>query len=482
MRLRVSDEDSLFARAGRALGWSFVSTAFGRLSTLAIGIALARILGPAEFGTFAVAMVALIALLSFNELGVSLAVVRWPAEPDEIAPTVATISLLSSTVIYVGCFFGAPAFASAMGDPESVPVIRVLALCLLVNGLVATPVAILQRTFRQDRKLIADQVTNWLGALTSITLALTGMGAMSLAIGQLAGAVGGAILFAAFAPRGLRFGFKRRVARDLLKFGLPLAGSSVVLFAVTNADRFLVGALLGPVQLGFYVLAANLSNWPLSVFSQPVRAVAPAALARLQHDPPAMRGAFVSIAGLLAAVTIPVCVVLAGAAEPLIHLLYGDVWAMSATVLPWLGLLAAMRILFELCYDYFVVVGSTRVVLTVQLIWLAVLVPALWWGASHGGVAGAAAAQFVVAVLIVAPLYGYELHRAGISLGAVASRLWLPILGGALVAGVATIASMTLTVSIFAVLVAGVASLTAIALLGYRMRGAVGALRTVESG
>ena len=69
------------AQAGRALVWSLANTAAGRLGTLAIGIVLARLLGPAEFGTYAVAFVALMAMLSFNELGVSLAIVRWQRRP-----------------------------------------------------------------------------------------------------------------------------------------------------------------------------------------------------------------------------------------------------------------------------------------------------------------------------------------------------------------------------------------------------------------
>jgi PST family polysaccharide transporter len=218
-----SDEPALFQKAQRALGWSLASTLLSRLSTLVIGIALARILGPEEFGTFAVALVVLTAVLSFNELGVSLAIVRWPDDPDEIAPTVATLSVLSSLLVYAGCYLGAPAFAHALGDESSIPVIRVLALSVIVSGLVATPVALLQRAFRQERKTVADLVTNWTSALVSIGLAVSGAGAMSLAIGQLSGSLAGAVLFFVFAPRGLRFGFSPAKARALLKFGLPLA-------------------------------------------------------------------------------------------------------------------------------------------------------------------------------------------------------------------------------------------------------------------
>ncbi|HEX6872417.1 MAG TPA: lipopolysaccharide biosynthesis protein, partial [Micromonosporaceae bacterium] len=420
-------DPNLFQKATKALGWSLASTLINRLSTLAIGIALARILGPEAFGTFAIALVALLAVLSFNELGVSLAIVRWPGEPREIAPTVATVSVLSSALIYVGCYLGAPAFARAMGDPSAAGVVRVLALSVLVSGLVATPVALLQRAFRSDRKTVADLVTNWTSALISIGLALAGAGAMSLAVGQLAGSVAGAVLFFTYAPEGLKFGFNRTKARELLRFGLPLAGSSIVVFAVSNVDRIVVGTVLGPTALGFYVLALNLANWPIMLFSQPVRAVAPAAFARLHHDLPAMRSTFLSTAGLLASVTLPACVLLAGAAPALIRFVYGEVWQPAAAALVWLALLGALRIIFELVYDYFVVIANTRVVFTVQVMWLVLLVPAVYLGARSGGLWAAAAAQFAVGLLAVLPVYLYELNRAGISPLPMWSRLAMPV-------------------------------------------------------
>ncbi|WP_045747047.1 lipopolysaccharide biosynthesis protein [Actinoplanes rectilineatus] len=468
---------TLADRAGRALGWSFLSTALARLGTLAIGVALARILGPAQFGTFAVAMVALLAVLSFNELGVSLAIVRWPGEPSAIAGTVATISMLSSAVVYAVCYLGAPAFATLMGDPAATPVVRLLTLCVLVNGVVAVPAALLQRQFRQGRKMIADQVTTWLGAGVSITCALAGQGAMSLAIGQLTGAVAGGILLAAFAPAGLRPGFDRATARDLLRFGLPLAGSSIVVFAVANIDRLIVGAVLGPVPLGFYVLAVNLSNWPVTMFSQPVRQVAPAALARLQHDPPAMRGTFLTTAGLLTAITFPACALLAVAATPVITLVYGSTWAPAAAVLPWLALLGALRIIFELIYDYFVVLANTRVVFAVQVAWLLLLAPAVYLGARWGGSPGAAAAQLAVALVAILPLYLHELRRTTIAPAAFLSRLALPTAVTA-VAAAASFAAVTY-LPVPAAALAGVAVIGAatLAVLLHRSRHSLKTLR-----
>jgi PST family polysaccharide transporter len=481
MKSEVDEPGSLFHKASRALGWSFASTAASRLSTLAIGIVMARILGPHQFGTFAVAMVALLAVLSFNELGVSLAIVRWPGDPRAIAPSVATVSVVSSLVIYAACFFGAPAFSHAMGAPQAAGVVRVLALSVIIDGLVSVPAAILQREFRQDRKMIASLTTSWLNSGTSVICALAGMGAMSLAVGQIVGAAGGAVLFVVFAPQGLRFGFDPTKVRALLKFGLPLAGSSAIVFAVSNVDKIIVGAVLGPVPLGLYVLAVNLSNWPVSMFSQPVRSVAPAALARLQHDRDAMRLSFLSTAGLLAAVTLPACALLAATSGPLIRFVYGHQWAGSATVLPWLGLLGALRILFELVYDYFVVLANTRVVLVAQVVWLAALLVAVEIGARVAGIGGAGAAQFAVALLVVLPLYLYELRRTGISLGALGARVAVPSLGALAAALVALAATRVIPVDLLALAVAGVAGVVAMGLLVFRMRGVLRTLRAVEA-
>ncbi|HEY7483814.1 MAG TPA: lipopolysaccharide biosynthesis protein [Streptosporangiaceae bacterium] len=479
-RFAVRAEDSLFGRASKALGWSFVNTAAARLGTLAIGIVLARILGPTEFGVFAVAMVALLAVLSFNELGVSLAIVRWPGEPREIAPTVTTISVLSSCLIYAGCFLGAPAFASAMGAPQAAGVVRLLTLNVVINGLVAAPAAMLQRHFRQDRKMIADQVNNWGGALVSIGLALAGWGAMSLAVGRLTGALASGVLLVIYSPVPLRFGFNRAAARALLAFGLPLAGSSVIVFAVTSVDQLIVGNVLGATALGFYVLAFNLSSWPVGMFSQPVRSVAPAAFARLQHDPPAMRRTFLAAAGLLTAVTLPVCLLLSGAAQPLIHFLYGAPWRSASDILVWLAILGGFRIAFELMYDYFVVLARTRAVFTVQVIWLVVLIPALILGARYGGAPGVAAAHVAVAALVVLPLYLAELSRVGIGVRAVLSRLALPLVAAAAVGLLAVAAHRLITLDIAAMVIAGVIAAAAMGAVVYRMRAAVGVLKVME--
>ena len=476
-RRAASSGRSLGVQAGGALGWSFSNTLMAKLCTVAVGIALARLLGPHAFGTYAVASVALTIMTNVNDLGVSLAIVRWPGEPREITPTVTTISVVASGALYLGCFAGAPGYAAAMGAPGATPVIRLLCLVILIDGFATAPIGLLQRTFRQDHRTVADQVNVWLGMLLTLALALAGLGPMSLAIGRLAGCLAAVGLLVYFSPEPLRFGFNRRQARALLHFGLPLAGTGVIAFAIANVDQLVVGHLLGVTALGYFVLAANLSSWPAAAFSEPISQVAPAALARLQHDPAAMRNSFGTMLALVSAVTVPVCLVESGSAAPLIRLVYGIRWLPAHQPLAWLALLAALQIFFQLSLDYFAVLGRSRMLFTLQLAWLVALVPALIAGARAHGMAGVALAELAVAAVLPLPWYLVALYRAGLSGRSLAVRLGLPLLGGAAAGTAAAVAAAAAPAAWLALLCGVLAGLLVIGLLLLRMRSVLRALR-----
>jgi O-antigen/teichoic acid export membrane protein len=470
-------ERSLLGRASGALAWSFINTVVGRLGTLGIGIALARLLGPQEFGTYAVALIALMAVLSFNELGVSLAIVRWPDDPAAIAPTVNGISLIASTLIAGLTYVLAGPFASAMGEPDATGVVQLLGLSVIISGAVASPAALMQREFKQNTRMVVDQVTVWVGAITSITLAVLGTGAMSLAIGRIASATIGALLFLKFSPEPYRIALNRKHVGPLLRFGMPLAGASLVLFAIGFTDQIVVGRMLGATALGFYVLAFNLSQWPVTVFSQPLRNVAPATFARLQDQPETMRSAFRSIIGLLAAVAFPVCLLLSGAAGPIVGFVYGSAWADAASVLVWLGVLAAFKILYELAYDYLVVIGASRAILALQIVTFVTLIPALIVGVNLSGISGAAAAQVAVAAVIMLPLYVVLFARAGLRPGRLLARIWLPVVIAIGVGLSALGISELLPSNLAACVLAGTLTLLALAGLIHRDRAELRRLR-----
>jgi O-antigen/teichoic acid export membrane protein len=429
---RDAERAGLAGKVRSGLAWSLLNTILGKAGTLVVGIALARILDPADFGVFAVALVALFAVLAVNELGVSLALVRWPGDPRTIAPTVTTLSIASSLVLYAACFLAAPSFSHALNAPEATGVVRLLALAVVIDGITAAPAQLINREFAQQKRLVVDLSNLVLTSGITIICAVAGLGPWSLAIGRLVGngiTAGMLCRFAAYWPRP---GFDRRQARELLAFGLPLAAASLLYVGMLYVDNVVVGALLGPVALGFYVQAFNLSSFPVNAFSTVVRRVSLAAFSRLVTDEEGRHDAVRRSVALLAAATLPVAGLLGLLAVPLITTLYGQKWAPAAAALAFLAVVGAARVMNELAYDYLVACGHSRVTMYLQGLWVAGLIPALIIGTHLGGIRGAAAGHAIVSAGIVMPAFGYAVVRTGVPVRVMLSALGRPLAGTAL--------------------------------------------------
>jgi PST family polysaccharide transporter len=417
-----------------ALSLSMLNTVIARLGTFLTGIVLARLLTPADFGVYAVALVTLTGLLSLNELGVSLALVRWRGDPQAIAPTVTTIAVGASALLYVACWFGAPTFAQALGAPGATDVVRLLCVSVLIDGLTSTPAQLLNRDFKQGRRLLADLSNLLVTTGLTVALAATHHGAWSLAVGQLVGNAMSALVLFHLASQWPRPGFDRKQAAALLRFGLPLAAASALMIAMLNIQYVITGSMLGAVALGLYLLAFNLSSWPVNMFSQVVRRVSLAAFSRVQEDRVRRQEVLTRMAALLAAATLPVCALLGLLALPAIVTVYGSTWRPAAAVLPFLAILAFVRVASELAYDFLVALGRSGTTLWLQGGWLCALGVALPLGASLDGIRGVAFAHAAVALVVMLPAYGMALARTGVSIRALLRELARPVIGCVLLA------------------------------------------------
>jgi PST family polysaccharide transporter len=412
------------------LRWSFASQLCLRLVSLLSGIVMVRILGPSQFGIAAFALAISAVLISVNDLGQVLALLRWPGEDvDRAARTSATLAISSSLLLYGACFLAAPALASLTGHPEAAGIIRLMTLVVAIDGWATVPRAVLLRGFRQSRLAIAELIAVPVNAAVAVGLAVGGAGAWAIAAGMVSAAVVTAGLELVFCPKIPLPGFNRRDARQLLNFGVPLAGTTFVELLLLNVDSIIVGSLLGTTALGFYALAFNISSWPSSVITQAVRRVSIAGFSRLADDPDRGRTTFTSSFVTLGAVLLPVCAVLAVLARPLIAFLYGEEKIAAATALQWLAVLGGLRVAMGLVFDYLVGLGRSRTTLRVQTCWLLAVGPGLLLGASVDGIRGAAIAHVIVSAGFAAPLFLVTLHRTGVDLADVGRRLLRPGFG-----------------------------------------------------
>jgi O-antigen/teichoic acid export membrane protein len=419
---------SMPSEVRRGLKWSFVNVAVSRVGSILLGIALARILVPHDYGVFAPALAIVNILFGVNDLGVLLAVVRWKGNLREAARTAHTLAVASSAALYAGCFVAAPWFASVVDSPESATVLRVLALTVFIDGFTTVSHGLLVRGFHQDRFAKAEFAALPANVVISVSLALAGAGVWSLVAGQiLANCVSGVLVYRA-APFRPGFGWSPSIARSMLAYGLPLAGTSFVEYVLLNADYLIVSRSLDATAVGLYLLAFNVSNWPLTIITDAVRRVSIAGFATLEGDATSLRRNFGAAMAALLTAALPLLAAMSLLATPLIGFVYGDAWRPAGEVLSVLVILSGARMAIGFIFDLLVGVGRSRTTLWAQVAWLAVLVPALQLGVTTNGLRGVAVAHALVAMVIALPIFAFAAHRAGADVFDVCRRLARPAL------------------------------------------------------
>lgn len=417
--------------AAKGLRWSLIGAFATRFGGLALGMVLARLLTPEDFGLYAIALGAMYFVMHVNDVGLIAATVQWRGRIEEMAPTATTLALAFSVAIYGLFFVFAPAFAGLAGNPDAAPIVRVLTLVMIVDGVTAVRAGYLVRTFQQHRITTGNLLGLIANAAVAISLALYGVGAMSFAAGQVTGAAvtGAFVLWSAHMP--WRFGFDRAVARRLMTFGVPLAMALGVEAILLNADYVIVGRTLGATALGFYLLAFNISGWAPGVLGTAIRWVSIPSFSRLSEEEGALAPAVHRSVTMLVTAVLPIGFLTALLALPLIELLYGTEWAPSAPALRFLIILGIARMLTQLALDILTGAGATRATLWFNLGWAVALVPALIIGTRAGGTRGAAIAHALVALFVALPLAFAALRRLGVSLLPIARGLIRPLLAAA---------------------------------------------------
>jgi PST family polysaccharide transporter len=224
----------------------------------------------------------------------------------------------------------------------------------------------------------------------------------------------------------------------MLAFGLPLAFTSIVEYSLLNADYVIIGQSLGATAIGLYLLAYNVSNWPIAVLTDAVRGVSIAGFSKLSGDVTVLRERFVQAFATLVTIAVPVCLGLGVLAGPVIRLVYGSKWEASIGVLTFLAVLGGVRVVIGFIFDLLVGAGRTNTTLFVSVVWLVALIPALVVGVEEDGIRGVAIAHAVVGVTVALPAFLWSLHRFGVSLHGLGRVLVRPAVGGlaACVAGV----------------------------------------------
>ena len=363
----IQDERSATSEStpqtGRQAAWNYLVFGLSKSSTLIMTIVAARLLDPADFGLFTLALLVVNLFDYMKDLGVGAALVQSPGQWDRLAPTGLTLSAIFGVVAGTSLAVFAPFGAELVRQPQLTPLIRVLAIGLTISAFSVIPAARLRRDLDFRQRIWPEFVGSAVKAILTIGLAAAGHGVWSLVYGQLAGTVLTTVLYWVVARTPVVFGFDRQQARSLIRYGSALTGVALLSFAMFNTDYLFIGIRRGDVQLGLYTLAYRLPDLLVLALCNVISEVLFSSLSRLQHARERLSEHFLQVMAVTMALSAPISVALATVAPAVVGTLYGPQYAGAAPVLV---VLSVYGLLFSVSWhagDVFKAIGRPSLLL-----------------------------------------------------------------------------------------------------------------------
>jgi O-antigen/teichoic acid export membrane protein len=318
--------------------WLFIGNTSSQVLGFLVGIVLARLLAPADFGMLVTIQVftGIAGLVAGGGMGQALVYAKEISQKDY--DTVFALQLLIGCLIYSIFFFTAPWFARWYDTPIYADLLRVSSLSFIIRPFNNLPVSILHRNMRFKALTGVKIYTILASSLVSISMAYMGFGVWSLIIGGIVGSITSIFVFMVTANWKPGFSLDIRRARDIARYGLLVNITDILVYFRSQASIFILSRTLGPASVGLYNKGDSLAKMPHSFITGSVYQVLFRAMAAEQDNLDKCQYLYFRSISLVAVYATPFYVGFLWLGEPLIRGLYGSKWIEAALPLTILAL------------------------------------------------------------------------------------------------------------------------------------------------
>jgi O-antigen/teichoic acid export membrane protein len=346
--------------------WKFGSQVIRETTRLTVGIILARMLTPDEWGIagMAFAVAGILYIVSDPVVGAALVQRRTITEQDRSTAFWMSAALGVSMCVLGLAFSGS--LASFFGEPQVQGLFAALSVGFLISALGSVPDALLSRELAY-RSLELRQIAGTLvGAAVAIPVALAGGGPWAIVANSLATIATSTVLLWVFCRWRPTLVVSLESVRAIGGFGLSVLGSHLLLYAQTSVDKILVGRYLGSRSLGTYAFAFNLMFTPIMNIAYPLNGVLFPALATIQSDEGRLVAAWLRAKRVAVAVMAPLFLTLFVVCPDLVPAVFGKKWDDAIPVLQLLCLAGVAQSLTAFNGIFLIVRGLARRLLLVM--------------------------------------------------------------------------------------------------------------------
>lgn len=325
--------------------WNLIEKFGVQFIQLILGIVLARILDPKDYGLIGMLTIFIAISTIFIDSGFGLAYIQKKNVTKQDASTIFYFNLIVSLLCFIILWFAAPFIANFYSENRLIDLLRVLSLILIINSFSLIQQSNLTRNVDFKKKTIISTISTLLSGLIAIIAAMNGYGVWSLVIQRLSKAlIYGVGLWYLYTWRP-SLDFKLSSLKSMLSFSTWALFLGVINTVFDNIYYVVIGKYFPAAQLGFYTKAKQFQATISQTPSFAVGSVAFPVFSKLQDDKIALKAALKKFTQHTMVFVVPLGMIFIIIAEPFFILLLTKKWA---EMIPYFKLLVLTGVFYPM--------------------------------------------------------------------------------------------------------------------------------------
>lgn len=318
--------ESLKNKTIKGASWSFLDNIANQGISFLVGLVLARLLSPEEYGLIGIIMIFIAVFNSIVDSGFSNSLIRKNNATDKDYNTAFITNMVVSLTLFIVLYFCAPTIANFFAQPELINLSRVMGTVVIINAF-----AIVQRTILV--KLIDFKTQTKISLISSITsgvigigMALKGFGIWALVGQQISRQLLNTAFLWIYAQWYPKIQFSIESFKELFGFGWKLLVSGLINTIWDQSYQIIIGKFYTPQTLGQYTRANQFSSIFSSNITSVVQRVTYPVLSSIQNEKERLVKGYRRVIKTTMFVAFTCMLGLAGIAEPMVKVLVGEQW------------------------------------------------------------------------------------------------------------------------------------------------------------
>ena len=328
--------------------WTTASTVIVTILQLAQMSILARFLEPGDFGLMAIMMVVIGFSQAFQDMGVSNAIIQRPEISHTQLSSLYWLNIVAGAVLTLIVIAIAPLVAMFYEEPRITSLMILLSSTFILVAIGNQYRVLCQKNLNFRTMEIINVSTSAVSFIVAAVMAYKGYGVLTLVWAMITQAALSSLLFLWIGLKHYHkpsLVYRHSELEGFYGFGMYQMGERSINYISANADKILIGKLVGINAVGFYNLAWQLIIFPLSKINPIINKVAFPVYSKVQNDSATLNRYYTLNVKLLSLVTMPLLAFLMFFSNEVVGLVFGEGWDTTASLLPILALVGILKAL-----------------------------------------------------------------------------------------------------------------------------------------